>query len=291
MRRMTGSTAASISRVALVTGCSSGIGRATALRLARDGWTVYATARRTTAVADLEAGGCRTLPLDVTDDASMIAAVSKIEGAHGAVTALVNNAGYSQSGAIEAVPMSRVRTQFETNVFGPARLIQLVLPGMRRQRHGRIVNLSSMGGKFVLPGAGYYHATKFALEALSDALRFETQRFGIDVIVVEPGLIRSGFSSAAVAAMESDRDPTNVYRAFHESVGRITTDAYEHGLMAHLAGAPDDVARVVAHALTTPHPRTRYTVSPSATLLLGLRRLLGDRLWDRFLGRTYPAPT
>ena len=175
----------------LITGCSSGIGRATAERLAAEGWTVYATARKPETLAELEGRGCRTLALDVTDEASMQAAVSAIEGEHGTIGALVNNAGYSQSGAIETVPMEKVRTQFETNVFGLMRLCQLVLPGMRRARAGRIVNLSSMGGRLVFPGGGVYHATKYAVEALSDALRFEVKGFGIEVILVEPGLIRT----------------------------------------------------------------------------------------------------
>src|SRR3954451_14708409 len=172
----------------LITGCSSGIGRATAERLAGAGWDVYAPARKPETLSELEARGCRTLALDVTDEASMRAAVEAVEGEHGAVGALVNNAGYSQSGAIETVPMEKVRAQFETNVFGLVRLCQLVLPGMRRQRAGRIVNLSSMGGKLVFPGGGFYHATKYAVEAISDALRFEVKGFGIGVVLVEPGL-------------------------------------------------------------------------------------------------------
>src|SRR5262249_32773801 len=158
---------------------------------------VYASARKPSDLAPLSAAGCRALPLDVCDEASMKNAVAQIEAAHGAVGALINNAGFAQSGAFEAVPMERVRNQFETNVFGAVRLTQLVLPAMRKQRFGRIVNLSSMGGKLVLPGGGFYHASKFALEALSDALRFEVRGFGIDVVVVEPGFIKSSFGEAA----------------------------------------------------------------------------------------------
>ncbi|HEU4539138.1 MAG TPA: SDR family NAD(P)-dependent oxidoreductase, partial [Polyangiaceae bacterium] len=181
------------SSAVLITGCSSGIGRATALRLARAGRVVYATARRKASIAELEASGCRLLELDVNDEGSMAEAVRAIEAEHGAVGALVNNAGYSQSGAVEAVPLGRARAQFETNVFGPMRLAQLVLPGMRRARRGRIVNLSSMGGRLVFPGGGFYHATKYALEALSDAMRFEVRGFGVEVVLVEPGLIRPSF--------------------------------------------------------------------------------------------------
>src|SRR3954470_633509 len=191
------------SRAVLITGCSSGIGRATAAHLSAKGWTVYATARRREALAELEERGCRTLSLDVTDEESMSAAVRAVEEAEGAVGVLVNNAGYSQSGAVESVPLDRVRAQFETNVFGLVRLTQLVLPKMRVQRWGKIVNLSSMGGRLVFPGGGFYHATKYAVEAISDALRFEVKGFGIDVIIVEPGLIRSSFGETAVQRMSS----------------------------------------------------------------------------------------
>src|SRR6187200_21007 len=159
-----------VSRSVLVTGCSSGIGRATAERLAARGFTVYATARRVETIADLEGRGCRVLALDVTDDDSMQAAVGTVVEEQGAVGALVNNAGYSQSGAVEEVPMDEVRRQFETNVFGLVRMCQLVLPGMRGQSWGRIVNISSMGGRLVFPGGGIYHGTKFAVEAISDAM-------------------------------------------------------------------------------------------------------------------------
>jgi len=282
-------SASRISRAVLVTGCSSGIGRATALRLAASGWTVYATARRRDAIADLEAAGCRTLALDVCDEDSMSAAVRAVEGAEGAVGVLVNNAGYSQSGAVEAVPMDRVRAQFETNVFGLVRLTQLVLPAMRAQRWGRIVNLSSMGGRLVFPGGGFYHATKYAVEALSDALRFEVRGFGIAVVVVEPGLVRSGFAEAAVGAM-GPGGAAGPYAAFHEAVARGTREAYEKGPLALLSGTPDDVARTIERAISARRPRPRYKVTASARLLIAQRRLLGDRGWDLFLRSSFPSP-
>jgi NAD(P)-dependent dehydrogenase (short-subunit alcohol dehydrogenase family) len=173
------------SKAVLITGCSSGIGRATALRLAQADWTVYASARRPESLAALADAGCKTLALDVTDEGSMRAAVDRVEGECGAVSVLVNNAGYSQSGALETVPMEAVRRQFETNVFGVVRLIQLVLPKMRAQRWGKIVNVGSMGGRLTFPGGAHYHATKHALEAISDSLRFEVRGFGIDVILLE----------------------------------------------------------------------------------------------------------
>ncbi len=275
----------------LITGCSSGIGHATAERLAAAGWTVYATARKPETLAGLEARGCRTLALDVTDEASMQAAVAAVEGEHGAIGALVNNAGYSQSGAIETVPMEKVRAQFETNVFGLVRLCQLVLPGMRRQRAGRIVNLSSMGGKLVFPGGGFYHATKYAVEAISDALRFEVKGFGIDVVLVEPGLIRTEFGTTAAGAVSEAGEGEGDYAHFNAHVATATEQIYESGgPIARLGGPPGAVAKVIEKALTTKRPRARYTVTPSAKVLMGQRALLPDRAWDAVMRSQFPSP-
>jgi NAD(P)-dependent dehydrogenase (short-subunit alcohol dehydrogenase family) len=276
------------SRAVLITGCSSGIGRATARLLASQGWTVYATVRRTEGLDDLTQAGCRLMRLDLTEEPSMEAAVRTIEEEQGAVGVLINNAGYSQSGAVERVPIDLVRKQLETNVIGPARLIQLVLPRMREQRWGRIVNVSSMGGRLVFPGGGYYHATKYALEALSDALRFEVQGFGIEVIVIEPGLIRTAFGETGAATVSTD--PADPYAAFHQDVARSTRDVYERGFLARLGGAPEDVAEVIARALSAEHPKTRYMVTPSARLLITLRRWLPDRWWDRLVKSSFRQP-
>jgi len=278
-----------VSKAALITGCSTGIGRATAERLAGAGWTVYATARRAEAIADLETKGCRTLALDVNDERSMQAAVSAVEQREGAVGVLVNNAGYSQSGAIEDVPLERVRRQFETNVFGLVRMCQLVLPEMREQGWGRIVNLSSMGGKLTFPGGGFYHATKHAVNAISDALRFEVAAFGIDVVVIEPGLIKSGFADAAVASVDQSPGSEGPYTAFNAAVARETAGAYD-GPLARLGGHPDDVARTIEKAITKRRPRTRYPVTPSARLSIVGRRLLPDRAWDSVVGHSFPRP-
>src|SRR5688572_21364106 len=218
----------------LITGCSTGIGRAAAGRLARSGMTVYATARRLDSIEDLARAGCRTLALDVTDEDSMRAAVEEVERAEGAVGALVNNAGYSQSGAVETVPLDDVRRQFETNVFGLLRMCQLVLPGMRREHTGRIVNVSSMGGKLTFPGGGVYHATKHAVEALSDALRFEVRGFGVHVSIIEPGLIKTRFAETAVGKMAEDEGP---YADFNSAVAVSTAGAYE-GPFGKLGGGP-----------------------------------------------------
>jgi short-subunit dehydrogenase len=273
----------------LITGCSSGIGKTTAQYLASQGFRVWATARKVSDLKALEAAGCQVAAVDVTDEASMKAAVAKIEKVDGPIWGLVNNAGYSQTGAVEAVPMAKVRAQFETNVFGLVALTQLVLPGMRSGGVGRIINMSSMGGKLTFPGGGFYHATKYAVEALSDALRFEVKGFGIDVVLVEPGLIRSGFSKAAVSGM-SMNEAGPVYEAFHQAVARSTKESYEKGPLAKLAGETIDVAKVVEKALTAKRPKPRYTVSGSAKLLLAQKDLLSDRMWDRFLAANFPRP-
>lgn len=278
-----------VSKAVLITGCSSGIGWATAERLVDVGWKIYATARNVEKIAPLEQRGCQLLPLDVTDEDSMRLAVDEVERREGAVGVLVNNAGYSQSGAVEAVPMEKVRRQFETNVFGLARMCQLVLPGMRRQGYGRIVNVSSMGGKLTFPGGGYYHATKHAVEALSDALRFEVEGFSVKVSVIEPGLIRTGFADTAVGSMD-DLNWENPYAGFDEGVARTTAENYERGPISRLGGGPEAVAEAIEQAISARSPKSRYAVTPSAHLFLRLRRLLPDRAWDAVLRTTYPQP-
>lgn len=278
------------SKAVLITGCSSGIGHATALRLARSGWSVYATARRPETLSQLKDAGCHTLALDVTDEDSMRAAVAEVERAEGAVGVLINNAGYSQSGAIETVPLEAVRRQFETNVFGLVRLTQLVLPQMRAQRWGKIVNLGSMGGLLTFPGGGHYHATKHALEAVSDALRFEVQGFGIDVVLLEPGLITTDFGDAATASMSDvSSAPDDPYAHFNAAVGAITTGAYE-GPMRKLGAGPERVAKVIERTITRSRPPARITITPSAKLTIAMRRLLSDRMWDAAMRRQFPQP-
>jgi NAD(P)-dependent dehydrogenase (short-subunit alcohol dehydrogenase family) len=271
----------------LITGCSTGIGRATAEHLAKRGMTVYATARRPESIADLEQSGCRTLALDVTDENSMRSAVGTIEEADGSVAALVNNAGYSQSGAVETIPMDELRRQFETNVFGLVRMCQLVLPGMRKAGAGRIVNLSSMGGKLVFPGGGAYHGTKFAVEALSDALRFEVRNFGVHVSIIEPGLIRTQFGETAHASVPQEGN--GPYGKFNAAVAKTTAEAYE-GPMAKLGAGPEAVAKVIEKAITARRPRTRYPVTISARFALVNHALLPDRGWDAFVGTQFPRP-
>jgi NAD(P)-dependent dehydrogenase (short-subunit alcohol dehydrogenase family) len=285
--------ASDVSKAVLITGCSTGIGRATALRLGGHGWTVYATARRPESIADLERSGCKTLALDVTDEDSMRAAVQAVEQAEGAVGVLVNNAGYSQGGPIEQVPMEAVRRQFETNVFGAIRLAQLVLPAMRGQRWGKIVNVSSMGGRLTFPGGGLYHASKYALEAIGDALRFEVRGFGVDAILIEPGLIVTDFAQAAVASTaalgEGGGATDGVYEEFNAKVAALTTGVYESP-MRRLGGGPEVVAKAIEKAVSRRRAPARVLVTPSARLTVFQRRLLPDRAWDAAMRTQFPQP-
>jgi NAD(P)-dependent dehydrogenase (short-subunit alcohol dehydrogenase family) len=278
------------SRAVLITGCSSGIGAATAARLAAGGWTVYATARRPETLAELEAKGCRTLALDVVDEDSRKAAVDAVVEAEGAVGVLVNNAGYSQSGAVETVSDERVRAQFETNVFAPLALVRLVLPGMREQGWGKVVNVSSMGGRLTFPGGGVYHASKYALEAISDAMRFELKSFGVDVILIEPGLIRTGFGAVAEREIGGGTADHGPYADFNRAVGEATVGAYEQGMLARLAGPPEAVGETIERALGAKRPKARYTVTASAKVLLALKAVLPDKGWDAMTRSSFPSP-
>lgn len=281
-----------ISKSVLITGCSTGIGRATAERLADRGHRVYATARRLESIEDLAAKGCELLSLDVTDDESMVAAVKAVEGAEGAIGALVNNAGYSQGGAVETVSMEALRRQLETNFFGLVRLTQLCLPGMRDQGWGRVVNVSSMGGRFTLPGGGAYHASKYAVEAWSDALRWETQKLGIRVAVVEPGIVLTDFAKAHAGAIDEaqSEDAEGPYAGFNAAVRSRVDGAYE-GALAKMGSSPAKIARVIERAITSSRPKPRYRIGMDARSVIVLRRLLPDRLFDAFLRTQYPRPT
>ena len=273
----------------LITGCSTGIGRACAERLAGSGHKVYATARNAESIAGLRERGCETLALDITDEASMSAAVEEIVRREGRIGALVNNAGYSQSGAVETLDLDALRAQFETNVFGLVRLTQLVLPSMREAHAGRIVNMSSMGANFVFPGGGAYHASKYAVEALSDALRFEVAGFGVKVALIQPGAIKTEFDKRAVDSLASHRSDS-AYDKFNRTVGKVTQQAYEKGPLKWLGGGPEAVATAVEKALTDERPRVRYLVTPSAYVLTLNRRLLGARGWDLFARTQFPRP-
>jgi NAD(P)-dependent dehydrogenase (short-subunit alcohol dehydrogenase family) len=188
------------------------------------------------------------------------------------------------------VPDERVRAQFDTNVFGPLAMCRLVLPKMREQGWGKIVNLSSMGGKFTFPGGGLYHATKYSIEAISDALRFEVRGFGVDVILIEPGIIKSDFSKRTVAEIGAISPDAGPYGEFNAAVADASSSAYERGLIARLGGPPEAVAGAIEKALNARRPRARYPVTPSARLLMGMHSILPESAWDKVLGGSFPRP-
>ncbi|MET9273984.1 oxidoreductase [Kribbella sp. NPDC003557] len=271
---------------ALVTGASSGIGEATALELAQAGYTVYAAARRVERMAHLTSSGIRPIPMDVTDDASMQAGVEKILAETGRLDVLVNNAGYGSYGALEDVPLDEARYQFEVNVFGAARLIQLVLPQLRAQRSGTIVNITSMGGRIHTPLGAWYHATKFALEAISDCLRLELKPFGIDVVVIEPGGIRTEWAGIAAGKLRAVSS-TGPYAA----QGNAVADSLSSESNQRRSSAPELIARTIAKAVRAPKPRTRYAVGFGAKPLIFLREVLPDRTFDAVVRRAIGVPS
>lgn len=266
-------------KVALVTGASSGIGEASVRRLLAEGFTVYAAARRVGKMQPLTTAGAKVLALDVTDDASMVTAVAQILGESGRIDVLLNNAGYGAYGALEDVPMSEARRQVEVNLFGLARLIQLVTPAMRAQQSGMILNVTSIGGKIHEPFGAWYHATKFAVEGLSDCLRMELAPFGIHVVVIEPGAIKTEWSGIASQSL-LDASGHTAYRS----------GALRHAAM--LAGAdqqssdPLVIADLVIRAVRATRPRTRYVAGMGAKPILFLRWLLSDRAFDAVMRMT-----
>lgn len=266
------------SKVALVTGASSGIGEATALKLYALGYTVYAAARRVDRMRPLADVGIRVLQMDVTDDASMRRGVQEIVAQSGMIDVLVNNAGYGSYGAVEDVPIEEARAQFDVNVFGAVRLTQLVLPHMRRRRSGTIVNITSMGGKIYTPLGAWYHGTKFALEAISDCLRMEVQPFGIDVVVIEPGGIKTEWADIAADKLR-------------EVSGKGAYAGQAKAMALSMVGEasrkrqspPQLIADTIAKAVTARQPRTRYAVGFGAKPMIFLRGLMSDRIFDGFM--------
>ena len=279
--------AAQPSKAVLVTGCSSGIGHATALALARAGLPVWASARKADNLAELERAGCRVLELDVTDERSRIAAVEQVEAEHGAVGVLINNAGHGGGGPVEEVPLGMVRETFETNVFAVIRLCQLVLPGMRAQRSGLIVNLGSAAGLVTPPTGCPYAMTKYALESLCDALRPEVAPFGIRVTLIEPGAVRTRFMANSELHQPGD-DEHSPYAVYKANVVKMAARAHRDGARGVLDAA--DVAAVILRAVTASRPKARYKVGSQARLAPVARRVLGDRGWDAFMRRLVPFP-
>ncbi|GKW37938.1 oxidoreductase [Pectobacterium carotovorum] len=266
------------SKVILVTGASSGIGEATALRLKASGHTVYAAARRIERMQILAEANIRVLPLDVTDSVSVQTMVDTIIAECGRIDVVVNNAGYGSYGAVEEVSPEEGRAQFDVNVFGAVRLTQLVLPHMRAQRSGTVINITSMGGKIYTPLGAWYHGTKFALEAISDCLRLEVEPFGIDVVVIEPGGIKTEWADIAAAKL-LDVSGHGAYAKQAEAMA----DSMVGESSRKRQSSPQVIADTIAQAVSARRPKTRYAVGFGAKPMICLRRLLSDRLFDRFM--------
>jgi NAD(P)-dependent dehydrogenase (short-subunit alcohol dehydrogenase family) len=262
-------------KVAIVTGASSGIGAAVARRLNAQGHHVYAVARRVELMTPLAEDGIIPVRLDVTDDAAVAALVSRVISERGRIDVLVNNAGYGALGAIEDVPLTEARRQFDVNMFGLARLTQLVLPHMRAQRSGRIINMSSMGGRLHSLLSGWYHATKFAVEGFSDALRVEVAPFGIQVIVIEPGAIDTEWHSVAAENLLA----TSSGGAYADQAAAVAKVLAAAGL----GSSPEVIAKAVDRAVSSRHPRSRYVVGLGAKPALLARRVLPDKVFDRMV--------
>jgi NAD(P)-dependent dehydrogenase (short-subunit alcohol dehydrogenase family) len=269
-------------KVALVTGASSGIGEDTARLLHEQGFIVYAVARRLEPMHQLAELGVRVFGMDVTDDASVTAGIEKIIAATGRIDVLVNNAGYGSYGSLEDVPLDEARRQFEVNVFGLARLIQLAVPHMRAQGSGRIINISSIGGKIYEPLGGWYHATKFAVEGLSDSLRIELRPFGIDVVLIEPAGVLTEWNAISRENM-AKTSAGGAYAGQAASMARVL----ESVDTPRRSSEPIVVARKIVKAATAPHPSTRYPVGRGAGTILGARRLLPDRAFDAVISRVF----
>ncbi|MCB5282340.1 MULTISPECIES: oxidoreductase [unclassified Arthrobacter] len=268
--------------VAFVTGASAGIGYETAWKLAARGFTVYAGARRVEKMAPLKAHGVNVVALDVTNEDSMTAAIEQVIAVHGRVDVLVNNAGYGSFGSLEEVELAEGRRQFDVNLFGLARMTQLVLPGMRAAGRGRIINVSSIGGKMYEPLGAWYHATKFAVEGLSDSLRVELKPHGINVSIIEPAGTQSEWG-----AISGDSLLATSGRGPYMDQAKVVAAALASTEGSAMSTAATVIADAIVHAATSPRPRTRYPVGKGARAILMLRRLLPDRAFDVVIWNIY----
>lgn len=268
-------------RTVLITGCSSGIGHATAQMFHEEDWTVYATARDPDDIAELAEAGCKTDSLDVTDAEEIERVVDRVIEEQGRIDCLVNNAGYAQYGPIEEVPTDHVHAQFDVNVYGPHRLIQRVLPHMREAEEGTIINVSSVSGRLSTPGMGVYCASKFALEAHSDALRNEVDKHGVDVALVEPGPVETKFMDRANSELERLEESET-----YESIYRLYDDIGVVGGQSPIATTPEAVAETILAAAVAPDPAARYPVGPVASLMLKTR-FLPDSIRDPLFGLVF----
>lgn len=266
-------------KVILITGASSGIGKATALQLIKEGHIVYGAARRVDQMQDLVSSGGHAIQMDVTNEKEVIDGVQHVLKEQGKIDVLINNAGYATYGSVEETPIADAKRQFDVNIFGLARLTQLVIPHMRAQKSGKIINISSMGGKIYFPLGAWYHATKHALEGWSDSLRLELKPFHIDVVIIEPGAIVTEFGAVMVEPM-LERSGSGPYSNMTHALAKATRESYEK----EGAGSPPLViAEVISKAIKSNRPRTRYVAGKLAKPLMFVRKYLGDRIFDRVI--------
>lgn len=263
-------------KVILITGASSGMGKVFAEDLAQEGHIVYGAARRTDLLQELEKKGVKTIALDVTSDESMQNCVQQILKQEGKIDVLINNAGYGSYGTIEDVPMEEAKRQFEVNVFGLARMTQLVLPSMRKQKSGTIINISSIGGKIATPFGAWYHASKFAVEGMSDSLRTEVKPFGINVVVIEPGGVKSEWAEIAYDNLIKTTENT----AYSEMANKFKK---AFGTTISKNAEPQVISRLVSKAIASKNPKTRYSGGYMAKPALFFRRWVGDKTMDKIL--------
>ena len=263
-------------KTVLITGASSGIGKATAIYLAQKGYQVYGAARRIEKLKELAKFGIKPISLDVINDESMVACIDDIIKEAGRIDVLVNSAGSGYYGALEDMPLSDAKYQMEVNVFATARMIQLVLPSMRAQKYGKIVNISSVGGKVTLPMGGWYHASKFAVEGLSDALRKEVQSFGIDVVLIEPGGTKSEMTGLGTEYL-SKISGSSVYAPLAKGVIKMYADIVKS------ASDPIVIAKLVQKGIEAKCPKARYVGGSGAKLMLFLRKIFSDRMFDKMV--------
>jgi NAD(P)-dependent dehydrogenase (short-subunit alcohol dehydrogenase family) len=265
-----------MNKVVLITGGSSGIGKETAKLLSQNGYKVYAAARRIEKMNDLKSAGVHVIEMDVTDEQSVTNGVKQIISAEGKVDILVNNAGFGQYGAVEDVSLADARYQLEVNLFGIARLTQLVLPGMREQHFGKIVNISSTGGKVATPLGGWYHASKFALEGLSDSLRMEVKPFGIDVIVIEPGGVKTEWGEIAIGNAIKTAEGS-AYQGLVKSAQSVNEKTGGKGT------EPIEIATLIKNAMEADKPKARYVAGYLAKPILFMRKWLSDGILDKII--------
>ncbi len=269
-------------KVVLITGASSGIGRETAIYLAQNNYKVYGVARRIDKLEELNQYGIITLPMYVTNEASVKETVDTIFKNEGRIDVLVNNAGYGEYGAVEDVSLENAQYQMDVNVFGVARITKMVLPTMRAQKSGSIINISSVGGKIANPMGGWYHASKFALEALSDSLRLEVKPFGINLVVIEPGGIKSEWGGIAFGKMlEASKD--SVYSTYAQKMFNFIKEMEQK----NNAPEPIVIAELIKKAIEAKKPKARYAKGAMAKPMLLMKKYMSDAMFDKMILRTF----